>query len=352
MKKKVLIVGPWVSGHIQNWLGNNEDYDYLIVTCHRFDTLDEKRNIKQVFVINQLISFILFPFVLFYHYLNFRPNLTHVHFLSSYGILSSFLPGVKLLSLWGTDINGKVTHNKFFRFVGCLAMKRYKVINSPAQHMTNKISSWGVSRNKIRTFQYGIDTGRLDGVVNRHSIKYNYNTQKIVVASIRNWDSLYQIETLIESWRGFDKNKFTLKLFGKSSNPKVDRRIRTLCESISNIEVVGFVTQEQFYNNLLDCNVFVSLPTMDGTPLSVIECTYLGLAPVVTSLDFYSTDMVFDDSLKIKVSFDSEELKNCIESSITLWDGSVAGEYHEFIKTNYSLVNNRKLMFCIYSELT
>ncbi|MGV2837746.1 glycosyltransferase [Vibrio cyclitrophicus] len=351
MKKKVLIVGPWVSGHIQNWLGNNEDYDYLIVTCHQFDNLDEKRNVKQVFIINQLVSFIVFPFALLYYYLKFRPNLIHVHFLSSYGILSSFLPGVKLLSLWGTDINGKVTHHKMFRFIGCLAMKRYKLINSPAQHMTDKISSWGISRNKIRTFQYGIDIGRLDGVINHHSKKHNYNSGKIVVASIRNWDTLYQIDKLIDSWKELDKDKFVLKLFGKSSNSKVESRIHTLCENFSNIEVIGFVTQEQFYNKLLECNAFVSLPTMDGTPLSVIECTYLGLAPVVTSLDFYSTDMVFDDSFKIKVNFDSEELKNCIESSTLLWNESVAGDYHEFIKDKYSLYNNRKLMFSIYNEL-
>ncbi|GEK15065.1 glycosyltransferase [Aliivibrio fischeri] len=351
MKKKVLIVGPWVSGHIQNWLGDNDDYDYLIVTCHQFNSLEEKINIKQVYIINQLISFALFPFVLFYHYLKYRPNLIHVHFLSSYGILSSFLPGVKLLSLWGTDINGRMTNNKLFRFIGCMAMKNYEIINSPAQHMTDKISSWGVNRKKIRTFQYGIDTDRLDSIIISHNYKYRGNSTKFVVASIRNWDLLYQIEKLINSWKHLDKNQFTLKLFGKSNDPKIDNKIRALCENFDNIEVIGFVTQEQFYNNLLDCNAFVSLPTMDGTPLSVIECTYLGLAPVVTNLDFYSTDMILDDSFKIKVNFNTEELKECLQSSVTLWNRNVVDENKKTIKYKYNLLNNRKLMFGIYNEL-
>ncbi|OOE86605.1 glycosyltransferase, partial [Salinivibrio sp. AR640] len=315
MKNRVLIVGPWVSGHIQNWLGDNQDYDYLIVTCHKSNDHEQKRNVKQVFFINQIISFFLFPFILMYYYLRFRPDLIHVHFLSSYGILSSFLPGSKILSLWGTDINGKMTSRKLFRFIGCMAMKRYNVINSPAQHMTNKISSWGVDIDKVRTFQYGIDTSRLDGMLRRCSRQNDINPHKIVVASIRNWDSLYQIEKLLDIWSNLDEKRFTLKLFGKSNDPKIDNRIRTHAERFSNIEVVGFVTQEQFYSSLLDCNIFLSLPTMDGTPLSVIECIYLGLAPVVTDLEFYNTDMKVNESLKVNVDFDSEEIEKCIESA-------------------------------------
>ncbi|MCV5927571.1 hypothetical protein OFO11_37310, partial [Escherichia coli] len=83
----------------------------------------------------------------------------------SYGILSSFLPGKKILSLWGTDINGKATKNKLFRRVACRAMRKYTIINSPALHMTKKINSWGVEQNKIKTFQYGIDTNKLDRVL-------------------------------------------------------------------------------------------------------------------------------------------------------------------------------------------
>ncbi|MDG2898628.1 hypothetical protein P7M61_29840, partial [Vibrio parahaemolyticus] len=58
---KVLIVGPWVSGHIQNWLKNNKNFDCLILTCHDYGGVKtDEYNVKSCFLFNRWISFLIF----------------------------------------------------------------------------------------------------------------------------------------------------------------------------------------------------------------------------------------------------------------------------------------------------
>ncbi|EKP4442249.1 glycosyltransferase, partial [Vibrio alginolyticus] len=341
--------GPWVSGHIQNWLKNNKKFDCLVLTCHDYGGVKTgKYNVKSCFLFNRWISFLIFPFFLAYYYAIYRPHLVHVHFLSSYGILSSFLPGKKILSLWGTDINGKVTKNKFFRRAACSAMRKYTIINSPALHMTKKINSWGVEQNKIKTFQYGIDTNKLDKILDKKVI---VNKDVITVASIRNWDSLYQIEQLLNIWEKFECEKFQLKLFGKSHNLEIEKRITNICSKMDNVEIVGFVSQDEFYSSLLSCDVFVSLPVMDGTPLSVIESIYLGLSPVVTDLPFYTTDFKLENQYIVPAKFSYESLHKSILESYKNWTSSDVHRFRSLIRCKFSIEKNTDRMFSLYEEL-
>lgn len=105
-RNNVLVIGPWVSGHIQQWIGNDSSYNYTVVTCHK-DKNKKPTMVHNLFFINRLISFSILPFALIYYYFLVKPKIIHVHYLSSYGLISSFLPGKKLF-LFGEVISIKL----------------------------------------------------------------------------------------------------------------------------------------------------------------------------------------------------------------------------------------------------
>lgn len=355
MKKKILLVGPWVSGHIKNWLGNNEhpDFEYRILTCHPYKS-DLGYSVKSGFVINQFTSFILFPLFLLYELLIFRPDLTHVHFGSSYGLLSSWIPGKKILSLWGTDVNGKMSKYRFFFKICRACYNRYDVINSPAQHITTKLINGGIKKSKIVTFQYGIDINKLEFYRKKFPKKSNLSN-KVVFSSIRNWDELYQVKELIEIWDEVTPDNYILNIFGRSISGNIEKEIKDLIRnSCRKVRLMGFLDQEQFYRNLCDSDAFISIPTMDGLPLSVLECMCLNLYPIVSDIPANHEVLGNDHDIFLPISLTKIDLKLAIYKYDNLDDEKLERSLfnnRSYVDKHGNINLNRNRMFDIYRYL-
>lgn len=352
MKKKVLIIGPWVSGHIQQWLGDDSSFDYLIVTCHKIKPSQKQNNVKCYFIFNMLISFIIFPFFLVYNYLKFKPEIVHVHFLSSYGLLSCFLPRKKIISIWGSDFNAKAKKNKVLKKIYLFILSKYNIINSPGKHITDDLISYNISPSKIITLQYGIDMDKID-LIKKTNTK-NRVDNKIVFASIRNWDNVYQIEKLITTWKKLNTSQYELWLFGKSNNIKCENNILSIAKNIDNIKIIGFLPHNELYSKLLAVDAFISIPKMDGTPLSVLECCYLELLPVVTDIPFYRENILTINKKYLSKNFSKTELSLILEAVANISDDEknrIISINRKMVTSEFNLYKNRKIMLELYKKL-
>ncbi|PSV54775.1 hypothetical protein C9J45_04280 [Photobacterium sp. GB-1] len=214
-----------------------------------------------------------------------KPDLVYTSFLSSYGILTSFLKFKckSILSVWGTDVNGKVQNNIILQVLAKKALKSFYKINSPAEHIRNKLILLGAEPEKIDIFQYGIEFEKY-----QKKDKFDIDgTVKII--SIRNWDDLYNIENVILAFDLFTKeNKFDCELIlvGKGNQYKTSK-IKKLLEKIDNDRIIlkGFLPQKQLSYELNTSNIVISIPSMDGTPLSLLEALYVGLCPILSNID-------------------------------------------------------------------
>ncbi|MGI2148265.1 glycosyltransferase [Shewanella baltica] len=346
MKKKILVIGPLSSGHIQNWLGHYEESNVRIITCHKFRG-DCNYDFRCSFFINQFISFLIFPFYLFYQFLFFRPNIVHVHFLSSYGLLCSFLPAKKIISIWGTDFNGRMSKNRFSNMLYCFILKRYDIINAPSIYITDKLVSYGFDPKSILTLQYGVDIDFLSSFISEK--KHG----EIIFSSIRNWDSLYQIEELIKVWEDIALPNYKLRIFGKSNNPIVVKKISQLVENSSaNIELVGFLKGSQFYKLLSESRAFVSIPIMDGIPLSVLECMALNLVPILSDIPANHEIACTLDNVFLDIPLNAQQLKDVILKIVLDSDlDSVTNVNHDYVCKNADIRLNRCKMFQCYNDL-
>lgn len=295
-KKNVLVLGPLSSGHIQAWLSPLRKLcKFYFLTTHNTSSEFSLGDIKFVSLLgNKVLSFIALIYFAFFQYHFKKYDTLYVSFASSYGLLSLFLMKrrkiKRILSVWGTDINGPIIkRSKLHIYFIKLSLRRYDVINSPALHITKKLNKvYGVPLDKIETFQYGVEPPSIEEL----NGSLHKDNDFLDIVSIRNWSFLYQIPQLIHGVVYFAKNipnqRVRLHIFG-SGNFEESELINTMASDISldNLEVIvhGKVERTQFLKQVLGYDLFISMPDRDGLPLSVLECASRGLYPVLSRID-------------------------------------------------------------------
>lgn len=282
--KKILIVGPRKSQHIQKWFSLSEDLELHLFTIDpggcNFTT--EVKEYTCRFLGRKFSILISIPFFI-YTWWRIRPEVTNFHYLSSYGLLSLFVPKRNLiLSTWGSDVNKYTEVNRGIHLsLIKIALRRFCWINAPAEHMKKKLIKLGVSENLIEVYQYGVPSferkvPHFDGVVN--------------FISNRNWDEVYRIEQVVDGFVYFLDNydvEARLYLYGRGGNIKfkVDSLLEYRPELREHIVVKGYTEHSVMVSEMKDMDVFISIPRTDGMPLSLLEAMEVGLYPLLSDID-------------------------------------------------------------------
>jgi len=290
--KKILLLGPLTSGHLQKWISPcYKDFEFVFFTLHD-SILPDNFSASKVYrfprITNTRLDFLLAIPYLQYVVFKCQPNIIYSSFLSSYGLLgaSIFTRVSRILATWGTDVNGKPQSSWVLKLLINRLIKNYCWINAPAEHIKDKLIKLGAKADLISVFQYGID-------ISQYPIKTEALNQGLPVKflSIRNWGKLYNIESILRGYSIFS-NKYNvsseLTIIGKGTDSE-ERSLITLMESLdfnsSKVNFVGFVDRDSLNNLLLSNDVVISIPSMDGTPLSLLESMYVGLLPIVSNID-------------------------------------------------------------------
>ncbi|EGI4484098.1 glycosyltransferase, partial [Escherichia coli] len=295
---RVLVFGPMISGHISNWIHGSKEYiDYRIVTLHYDKSISENVGIGEIYKIPRLtktkFDFIYAPVFLLFYFFLLKPELVHVHFFSSYGLISCVLPRKvkKILSVWGSDINNTIKKRGILGKIYVKAMKSFCVVNSPARHITNKIISYfNVNQERIHTFQYGVDVGFFSDE-KTSSIR---DDKCITITSVRNWDNIYNIESFLEAvidMKDYDCKGyfFNINILGRSSSKTTHDKIIELtkkCEGDNyKVNLIGFIQKEELRSILHKSDFVLSIPSNDGAPLSLMEGVLCNCFPIVSDID-------------------------------------------------------------------
>lgn len=342
--KKILVLAPVSSGHIQKWLFNSlDDFEIFVFTLHPGQFSYSHPNLK-VFNCKRITStrldFMLALIPLSRFIKRVKPDLVYSSFLSSYGILGALIKfnGPKLLSTWGTDVNGKPNKYWLVRKLCSFALSKYDWINAPAVHIKRKLISLGAPEEKIEVFQYGID---LDYYFKskKDFTKRCCSTLKFI--SIRNWDDLYNVKNIILSYSKFclenHNLESTLYVVGRGSHEQ-QNKLKSLISSMSygkgGVELLGFLVQDELVSLLNKSDAVISIPSMDGTPLSLLESMYLGLYPIVSDIDA-NREWLSEESSAIVKFDDLDSIKSGFEKSFQKLN--VQRDY-SYVEVNRSLV--------------
>lgn len=305
---KVFVFGPTDNSHVKSW---NSFYEGCLVSLY---TLHEDGNSRLLTILSRFIK--VFSQTIFGKY-----DICHVHFASSYGILFRLLVlrcNISVISIWGTDFN------RFFGDVGFLyrvwgviilwALKRYDYINVPSLDIYQKIEKIGIDEKKIILMQYGIELGVIKDSLSKTHV-FNMANRFI---SVRNFSQLYNIEFLINGFSRVCKNIcFELQIVGTGTPSECDR-IKSLISGLNDdrIHYIGLIDSDELIKRLIEAEYFVSIPSMDGLSLVVLEALACRCKGIVSDIPSYQNKLFSATCEFIELS-DMSQFTTQIEAMIS-----------------------------------
>ena len=217
---------------------------------------------------------------------SFKPDILHAHYAGKYGLvgaLSGFHPYI--LTAWGSDV--LFASKRFFTSsLVKYALKKADLITCDALHMKKAIKNLGISEDKIFTIYFGTDTQKFHPK-NRNSDfwkKMGIYSSKVVI-SLRSFEPIYDIETLIKAVPVIVKQIPDVKfvIAGEGSQKRYLMKLVQELEVSEKINFIGFIPPQALPVYLASSDVYVSTSLSDaGLAASTAEAMASGVPVVVT----------------------------------------------------------------------
>ena len=303
MKKlKICYLGDWQSIHIQRWINyfvNRGHIVHLIsrspkscrqlkgVSLHDLLLPPYGENLKNKKGVYKLYLF-LRDFKLRKIISKIKPDILHAHYVTYYGwwaARSNFHPFV--LTAWGGDIYRDTKGPQIKEII--FALKRADLITSDSEDLQKAtIKLKGSSRNNY-VVQFGIDLSIFNLKPDTSGLRERLGIAKnqLIVLSTRSFKPWYNIDTIIESIPYVVKKIPQVKFILKNCYGYEEEKIKNLVKKIGvdkNALIVGEVSYEEMANFYKIADVFVSIPSFDSTPVSLLEAMACGAIPIVSDL--------------------------------------------------------------------
>lgn len=350
--KKLLVLGDLGSVHLRKWTESmHDEYEVFAFTFAENNTTGiTKGNVffyrgwghPKLWCVTAILSLLRF-------YRDISPDVVHVHYASSYGLLGSFLKTKsKVLSVWGSDVN-YCKHSVLRRVLMRYTLASYPVVNCASQALSHN-SQCLCSLPQYEVFQYGIDTSiavKPDHIVGTNPVP--------VFILNRGFLDIYRADYVI---REFDKfigqgGKGKLVIFGYGNQVDTARVKKTVsdCINCEAIDFRGTVTQDELFNAMLEADYYISIPTTDGAPLALYEAMHIGLYPIVSDIE--SNHETFEQGEAAFMKSDKPDLLaslllEVVSKPLTL---QVIKHNRAIVHKTYSYQRNIQRMRKIYNQL-
>lgn len=211
----------------------------------------------------------------------FKPDLLHSHYASSYGLLgalSGFSPF--LLSVWGGDVF-TYPHKSFIHKLALeYTLKRADKILSTSHIMAKETKQY--TNKEIIVTPFGIDLDKFKPI----EVNNLFNKGDIVIGTVKTLEEIYGIEYLIKAFKiVVDKySHLSLKLLIVGGG-SLERELQELTKDLHTDDKTIFTGKVPFvdvpkYHNML--SVFVSVSNSESFGVAIIEASACA-KPVVVS---------------------------------------------------------------------
>lgn len=276
-KMKVLHAGP-ASVHVTRFVEafHKEDVEHLLLTdapidvsnvlevrCMQFQTLNPLKLWK---ALKQLRRFLQ----------EVQPDIIHVHQINRMAFWVTIIARKHAIPVvetaWGSDVLLMPHKNSVFRFMVTSTLKRGDIITGDSQEMIDGMRS--LQPNKAYHWvQYGVEP-----------VESGEKAQ--VIYSNRLLKPLYNIDRIIALFSDFHARHPEWKLLiGGSGEEESQLREKVREYQLeSAVQFCGWLDQDANRNNYAAASIYVSLPSSDGTSVSLLEAMSAGCIPVVSDL--------------------------------------------------------------------
>lgn len=210
-----------------------------------------------------------------------QPDVLHCFYLTNYafaGVLTGFKP--IMVTVQGSDLFLEITKSPLFKWTNKIVLRKASLINSVANHMTEKILQYGVSKKKVVMFPEGVDTKIFRADVSKK------NHLSIRIVSTRNFNPVYNLEFLINSIpeviRELPNARFIL--IGEGSDKERLAQKAKVLGVYNSIDFLGTLSRNNIPHHLYSSDIYISTSLSDGTSASLLEAMSCGAFPIVSDI--------------------------------------------------------------------
>jgi glycosyltransferase involved in cell wall biosynthesis len=219
-----------------------------------------------------------------------RPDLLHTHFLTGYGYwgaLSGFRPFV--LTVWGDDVYVTPHQSPLKHWLARRALRTADWITGDSRDILEACVALGAAREKCELVQWGVDFSRFNPLVagDRVRARLGIPEGSPIVLSTRSFTQpYYNIDVVVETAVRV-RERFPAVHYILAGNEGDDSRFREIARRAGAgdwIHWVGRIPHEELPAWLNASTVFVTVPSVDATAVSLLEAMACRCAIVATAL--------------------------------------------------------------------
>jgi glycosyltransferase involved in cell wall biosynthesis len=220
-----------------------------------------------------------------------RPDFLHAHFVHQYGwlgALSGFHPFV--LTAWGTDILSLPYESRsgIGKLLTRYSLKKADLLTGTSEYLKKEMMRLGAREDKVHVIHWGVDPGLFRPDIDYAKLKKVLQIgARLVVLSNRNQIALYNNDIVIEAM-SIVKQKFgDVVLILQNAGGPLERDLRRLAREKGIGDSTIFLPQfeyDQMPALYAMADVYVSVPSWDGGPVSLVEAMAAGCAPIISAV--------------------------------------------------------------------
>lgn len=213
------------------------------------------------------------------------PDVLHAHFLVEhgfYGAITGFHPYV--VSCWGSDVLVEPQRDPVSRWIARRTIARADLLTSNNGYMAERLVALGARRDRVEVVTLGADAFFLEQAGASVNARRRDPFRAPVVLSTRAHEPLYNIDEVIDAFaivrRAIPAARMVIAHSG-SRTQELRARAAPLGKAVS---FAGTVDRDRLRALMHDAEIFVSVPSSDGTSVALLQAMAAGCFPIVSDL--------------------------------------------------------------------
>lgn len=208
---------------------------------------------------------------------NFKPDIIHAHFLTSYGVLASklnFHPYI--ISVWGSDVFYDLENHSLLQNKMKNAIINADMVCSTSKIMTTPLLPY---RKDIEVIPFGIDTNLFKPTSKRPEFP-------LIIGTVKGLKSIYGIEKLIRAFSQLNSsnefNNIELHIYGDGHEKENYITLVNQLNLSKKIIFKGSIPNSEVPKALNSFSIFANLSEFESFGVSILEASSCAL-PVIAS---------------------------------------------------------------------
>jgi glycosyltransferase involved in cell wall biosynthesis len=215
------------------------------------------------------------------------PDVIHAHYVPEYGFFAA-TAGLHplVVSAWGSDVLIDAGASRLSRWITGYTLRRADLVTSNNEFMSGRLREMGVQAEKVATIVFGPDAFFLEGRESVNTQQPKADHQPTVI-STRSLDSpLYNVDLILRAMALLRARIPSVRLLVAGAG-RLQSRLEALAQELGlgeSVRFIGFLDAAALRDAFASSEVYVSVPSSDGTSVATLAAMAAGCFPVVSDL--------------------------------------------------------------------